>query len=365
VEAGLHIGAQLHVSHRGVVLGDFAIGESRPDVAMTTDTLMIWLSASKPLTAVAIGQLWERGKLEINQPVARYVPEFAANGKESVTIRHLLTHTAGIRAADPGWPAVSWEQIIAKICAMPMEPGWIPGQKAGYHAITSWYILGEIAQRVDGREFSDYVREEICLPLGMNDSWLGMPLERYDAYGDRLGVMQRMENGQPTPLAPWNTREAVTHCRPAGNGQGPIRELGKFYEMLLAGGELPGGNRILQPQTVKALTSRQRVGMYDQTFRHVIDWGLGFIINSNRYGADTVPYGFGVDAGEPTFGHNGFQSSTAYADPEHQLVVAVVCNGTPGDAAHDRRMREIDSAIYADAGAKTEGYEISNLRFEI
>jgi len=358
MEASLHIGAQLYVSHRGVILGNFAIGESRPGVAMTTDTLMIWLSASKPLTAVAIGQLWERGRLDINQPVARYVPEFAANGKESVTIRHLLTHTAGIRGADPGWPAVSWEQIIARICAMPMEPAWIPGGKAGYHAITSWYILGEIVQRADGRRFSDYLRQEIFLPLGMNDSWLGMPPERYDEYGDRLGVMQRMENGKPTPLAPWHTREAVTHCRPAGNGQGPIRELGRFYEMLLAGGQLPGHDRILQPETVRALTSRQRIGMYDQTFRHVIDWGLGFIINSNRYGADTVPYGFGVDAGESTFGHNGFQSSTACADPEHQLVVAVVCNGTPGDAAHDRRMREIDAAIYADAVARTDGSQI-------
>jgi CubicO group peptidase (beta-lactamase class C family) len=118
--------------------------------------------------------------------------------------------------------------------------------------------------------------------------------------------------------------------------------------MLLAGGQLPGEERILQPETVRALTSRQRIGMFDQTFRHVIDWGLGFIINSNRYGANTVPYGFGVDAGESSFGHNGFQSSTAFADPEHQLVVAVVCNGACGDAAHDRRMREIDAAVYAD-----------------
>jgi len=96
------------------------------------------------------------------------------------------------------------------------------------------------------------------------------------------------------------------------------------------GRTVAGHIEFFKPETVRALTSRQRIGMYDQTFRHVIDWGLGFIINSNRYGADTVPYGFGVDAGESTFGHNGFQSSTACADPEHQLVVAVVCNGTPG-----------------------------------
>ena len=357
MEAGLHIGAQAYVSQRGRTIGDFAIGKARPGVAMTTDTLMVWLSATKPLTAVAIGQLWELGRLDIEDPVARHVPEFAQNGKESVTIRHLLTHTCGIRVLDTGWPQASWEQIIAKICAMPMERGWVPGEKAGYHATTSWFILGEIVQRIAGRNFSDYIREKICVPLGMNDSWIGMPPERFDLYGDRLGILQQTEKSHVQPLAPWHTREAVTHCRPAANGHGPIRELGRFYEMLLAGGQLPAGPRILRPETARALTSRQRVGMYDQTFRHIIDWGLGFIINSNRYGADTVPYGFGVDAGESTFGHNGFQSSTAFADPEHQLVVAVVCNGACGDAPHDRRMREIDAAIYADLGQGSPGPE--------
>jgi CubicO group peptidase (beta-lactamase class C family) len=350
MESGLHIGAQVYVSHAGRKVADFALGEARPGVAMTRDTLMLWLSASKPLTAVAIGQLWERGRLDIENPVADYVPEFAQHDKQAVTIRHLLTHTCGIRWLETGWPAASWDQIIAKLCAMPMERGWIPGQKAGYHPTTSWHILGEIVRRIDGREFSKYMREEICLPTGMADSWLGMPAEKFEEYGKRLGILQRTEKGVIEPLERWHTKAAVTSCRPAGNGQGPIRELGRFYEMLLAGGQAITGQRILRPETIRALTSRQRIGMYDQTFKHIIDWGLGFIINSNRYGIDTVPYGFGRDAGESTFGHNGFQSSTAFADPEHQLVVAVVCNGCPGDAAHDRRMRQIDAAIYEDLG---------------
>ena len=346
--SGLHIGAQVYVSRAGRTVADFALGDARPGVAMTRDALMLWLSASKPLTAVAIGQLWEQGKLDIEDPVADYVPEFAQRDKQAVTLRHLLTHTCGIRWLETGWPAASWDQIIAKICAMPMERDWIPGRKAGYHPTTGWHVLGEVVRRIDGRDFSNYVREEICLPTGMNDSWLGMPAEKFDEYGRRLGILQQTEKGNIKPLEPWQTKAAVTSCRPAGNGQGPIRELGRFYEMLLAGGETPTGPRILRPETIRALTSRQRVGMYDQTFKHIIDWGLGFIINSNRYGIDTVPYGFGRHAGESTFGHNGFQSTTAFADPEHQLVVAVVCNGTPGDAAHDRRMREIDAAIYED-----------------
>ncbi len=251
--AGLHIGAQVYVSQRGKTVADFAIGESRPGVPMTTDTLMIWLSASKPLTAVAIGQLWELGQLDIEDSVARHVPEFGANGKDSVTIRHLLTHTAGIRWLDTGWPRAPWEQIMAKICAMPMERDWIPGEKAGYHATTSWFILGEIVQRLGGRPFSSYIREEICLPLAMNDSWIGMPPERFDEYGDRLGVLQQTESGTLKPLAPWNLREAVIQPRPAANAHGPIRELGRFYEMLLSDGQLAGGHRVLLPETVQAL----------------------------------------------------------------------------------------------------------------
>ena len=117
--------------------------------------------------------------------------------------------------------------------------------------------------------------------------------------------------------------------------------------MLLARGSL-GSARILLPQTVEALTARHRAVMLDLTFRHVLDWGLGFQVNSNQYGVDTVPYGFGPHASYRTFGHNGHQSTSAFADPERKLVVIVIPNGMPGEVAHDRRMREIHTAIYED-----------------
>ena len=91
-----------------------------------------------------------------------------------------------------------------------------------------------------------------------------------------------------------------------------------------------------------------RVGMRDETFKHKLDWGLGFIINSNHYGARTTPYGYGRHASRRTFGHSGFQSSTGFADPEHGLVVAAVTNGTPGEPRHTERFSEITEAIYED-----------------
>jgi CubicO group peptidase (beta-lactamase class C family) len=104
----------------------------------------------------------------------------------------------------------------------------------------------------------------------------------------------------------------------------------------------------ISAKTVSELTSRQRRGQFDHTFKHVIDWGLGFIVNSNQYGSETVPYGYGRHCSAETFGHSGSQSSSAFADPAHGLVAAWVCNGMPGERRHQKRARELNSAIYED-----------------
>jgi CubicO group peptidase (beta-lactamase class C family) len=140
-----------------------------------------------------------------------------------------------------------------------------------------------------------------------------------------------------------------TDCRPGGSGYGPARELGRFYEMLLNGGEL-NGTRIIEPETVELFTDRHRVRMHDRSFKHVIDWGLGFIPNSAKYGIDTVPYGYGPLASERTFGHSGFQSSVAFADPTHRLAAAIIFNGMPGDKAHHQRINAVLAALYVDIG---------------
>ncbi|HYX24135.1 MAG TPA: serine hydrolase, partial [Thermoanaerobaculia bacterium] len=101
-------------------------------------------------------------------------------------------------------------------------------------------------------------------------------------------------------------------------------------------------------QTVEALTARHRAGMVDATFKHVLDWGLGFIVNSVQYGAETVPYGYGRHASARTFGHSGYRSSTGFADPERGLAVALAFNGTPGNERHEMRVRSVLDAVYED-----------------
>lgn len=391
IEQGLHPAAQLYVSRHGTPVAELALGEARPisstpSVPMRGDTLVLWLSSTKPVAAVAIGQLWERGKLALDDPIARHVPEFAQNGKEAITIRHALTHTGGFRLPQVGWPAASWEETIARVCAARLEPRWVPGEKAGYHMSSSWFALGEVVRRLDGRPFAEYVRDEIFLPLGMDDCWIGMPADRYRGYVDagRLAQPWNTEVRQPRPHV-WDEEAYVTRCSPGGNGWGPMRQLGRFYEALLAGGALDG-RRVLLPQTVEALLARHRVGMVDHTFRQVMDWGLGFIPNSRPGLVETfaalrqlegagpasgaapanatadapsptppppdveLPYHYGAHASRRAVGHSGYRSSTAFVDPPHGLVVALAVTGTPSDAAHAARFREVLAAIYEDLG---------------
>jgi CubicO group peptidase (beta-lactamase class C family) len=347
-ERGLHSGALIYVSRGGEPLLDAAWGEIRPGEAMPADALALWLSSTKPVAAIAIAQLWERGALELDDPVSRHLPEFAGGGKDSITIRHLLTHTGGIRMLDVGWPRLDWAAIIAGICAARLEPRWVPGEKAGYHPQSSWFILGELVRRLDGRAFERYSRAEVFEPLGMADSWVGMPVERFNAYGGRLAPLYDTENRPPRDLG-WLSERALTTCAPASNGCGPMRELGRLYEALLHGGTL-GGARLLRPQTVEAMVARQRTGLYDQTFRKPMDWGLGVIPNPAIYGDPEVPYAYGRHAGRRAFGHSGRRSSTAFADPEHGLVVALWVNGVPGEAEHAERFRGLLEGIYEDLG---------------
>jgi len=351
VATGLHLGGQIHLRQQDRTIADVGFGEVRPGEAMTPEHLVPWLSASKPITAVAIAQLWERNLLDLDDPVARHIPEFASGGKDAVTVRHLLTHTGGIRALNLGWPKASWEAVLAKVCTMKLEPGWVPGRKAGYHLSSSWFVLGEIIQRVSGQPFSDYIRDRIFRPLAMDDCWIGMPGGRYDEYGDRLAPAYDTETprepGEAPKPHPWTDAAHATGCSPGANGIGPMRQLANFYSMLLGGGTL-NGRRLLSPQTVETMTARQRVGLWDHTFRHHLDWGLGFIVNSAHHAEETSPYGYGAGASNRSFGHSGYRSVVAFADPEERLVVCLAVNGTPADDLHRERFNQATGAIYED-----------------
>lgn len=362
----LHIGAQGYISIQGIIVADFALGhatlgkddlassiclegrvQAPPSIRLTHRTLMPWMSAGKPVVAVAIAQLWERGLVDIEEYISKYIPGFARYGKGDITVKHLLTHTSGLQPINPKCEADNWHRIMSHVMESPLYEDWEPGKQAGYDPSSGWCVLGEIIKQVDGRDYTEYVRSEIFEPLGMEDSWLSIPGDKVKEYGDRLAILHDSKGALVTE--PHSDPLLYSVPLPGGAGRGPIGELGKFYEMLLMGGEF-AGQRVLRPETVGSLVYRHRVGMLDRTFGAVYDWGLGFLLAGRTPESKNLAYQYGKYSSNEVFGHGGYQSSIGFADPEHNLVVAWVMNGTPGETVHSRRNYSINSAIYEDLG---------------
>lgn len=346
----LHTGVQIYVSRNSVAVLDSASGEAAPGKPMTAATLMPWRSAGKPLTALLILKQIESCRLDLSSQLASVLPEASEGDKAAVTIFDLLTHQSGFPAVDTGWPHADWNSSIRQIFQHPVE---MPIGTAAYHPQSSWFLLGEVLRRLEADSakatFSTLLQRDLLSPLGLNDTSCGIAPEKLAAYADRLPVLYEREQGQLIESsycrAPW-----LTQASPGGNLRGPISELGKFLELLLRNGDLPGGRSFVSGDTVKLMTSRHRTDLYDQTLQHVVDFGLGVICNSNRHGAATVPYGYSRYASDSAFGHGGSQCSIGFCDPEHKLVVAWSANGFCGEGQHQRRNRMINEAIYQDLG---------------
>ena len=344
IRQGWHSGAQLSASVEGQTF-ELTLGEASPGIPLTPDSVGPWLSACKPMTAVALARLVESGKLDWDETVISRIPEFGGGGKESITLRHILTHTGGFRGADRCDPSRTWEESVAYSCASELETAWVIGETGGYHANGSWFILGEIVQRASGRPFHDWMSSEVFTPLGIQDAWFGVGPSTRSGIGDRWITMERTGNAGRSRDPVLNDPLVASRCRPGSGLRASARALRRFYEGLL---QPPAG--WLSSSTVANLTRPHRYGVFDRTFMAVIDFGLGFILNSDRPGQRPAPYGYGPHAVPRTFGHSGNQSSCAFADPERDLAVAWLCTAMPGEPAHQQRQREINAAIYQDLG---------------
>ena len=346
---GFHPGAQLYVSRHGTPLLDVAVGESRPGRSLQPDDVMLWYSSGKPVTTVAVLQLWERGLLDLDDPVGRFLPGWGA-GKERATLRHVLTHTAGFSMAGPGEPFdqdLSYAEVIARITAHPSE--WEPGTKAGYHPSTGWKVLGAVVEAVDGRPIDRYLADEVLAPAGMTGSHLGIDPGTQAALGDRLVPVHWTGHALAVPTGDGGIRmweyhienvhnEAwhIAKVEPGGGMRGPARDLGRFYESLLG-----YGARILDPRTVEVMAAVHRYGVPDVTRGNMkIPWGLGVQVAGGLTGG----------VGRRSFGHNGMASSRGMADPDAGLVLVFVTNGLTDPLRNEQRMFEVVDGIYSALG---------------
>ena len=341
---GLHDGAQVYVSRFGEPLLDVAVGESTPGRALERDDVMLWYSAGKPVTTTAVLQLWERGRLGLDDRVADFVAGWGA-GKERVTVRHVLTHTGGFTMTRRGEmfdKDVPYDEAVARIAAHPAE--WEAGTKAGYHPTSGWKVLGAVVEAIDGRPIDRYVADEVLAPAGAHQSRLGVPIEEQAALGERLvpvhwkGHVLAFEDENGLRMVPYHIEKIhnepwhVAKVEPGGGMRGPARELGLFYESLLG-----FGPAILEPRTVEVMGAVHRYGIPDIIFGgQKTPWGLGVQVSG----------GMGGGLGRRAFGHGGMGSSRGIADPDAGLVVVLVTNGLPDPLRNEQRMFAFFDGVY-------------------
>lgn len=348
IDRRLHTGVQIYVSLNDDIVIDSAFGESAPGIPMTPLTLMPWRSAGKPLTAFLVMQQIEAGRLALATQLGDLLQEFKDTDKADVTVFDLLTHQSGFPQTDTGWPHCAWDESIRRILneLRQMDTG-----TAAYHPQSSWFLLGEILRRLETSrtplDFVEILQQRLLTPLKMNNTACGLEAASLPSLTAQFPVIYDRDKGQlvesNTCRSPWTTQPS-----PGGSLRGPVRELGRFYEMLLRGGKSESAMQLVSTATIQQMTARHRVGKFDQTLQHTVDFGLGVVCNSNQYGAETVPYGFGPYCSESTYGHGGSQCSMGFCDPERQLVVAWSSNGFCGEGQHQRRNRMINTAIYED-----------------
>jgi CubicO group peptidase (beta-lactamase class C family) len=356
---GLHDGVQVYVSRFGEPLLDVAVGQSDPIAvpgrALERDDVMLWYSSGKPVTTTAVLQLWERGQLELDDPVAEYVDGWGA-GKERVTLRHVLTHTGGFTMAGRGElfdTDIPYAEAVARIAAHPAE--WEPGTKAGYHPTSGWKILGAVVEAVDGRPIDRYVADEVLGPAGMKESRLGVPPDEQAALGPRLvpvawkGHAIAISDGGGIRMLPYHVERIhneawhVAKVEPGGGMRGPARELGRLYESLLG-----FGPPLLEARTVEVMAAVHRYGLPDVIFGgQKTPWGLGVQVAGGMSGGP----------GRRAFGHGGMASSRGLADPDAGLVAVLVCNGLPDPIKNEQRMFAFTDGVY-----RAFGDELAHLR---
>jgi CubicO group peptidase (beta-lactamase class C family) len=336
IEAGDYLGAQAYVSRHSAPVVDFALGRARVDKPMTTETLVSWQCNTKPVTAVAVCLLWERGQLDLDAPVVRYLPDFGRHGKDAITLRHLLMHTAGF-ADDPPLAtlgAPTWQQVERLVCESRLEDGHTPGAAARYSPWFGYATLGQVVTRVDGRPFPRFVRDEIFRPLGMDDCWIGVDPADGDAFSvaDRMAFLYDLGGDDPRvpPIGAVLQARGLESCSPASGGIGPMRQLARFYESMLS------GRGVLGERTVGAMVDSRQ------------PWGLGFMVLPGHFGAWCAR----------AFGHDGLRSSLVFADPQHGIVVAAMVNSLGHGSSNIALLLEVSKAVYLSVLTPSELREV-------
>jgi CubicO group peptidase (beta-lactamase class C family) len=350
------------VTVAGVAVVDLWGGPA--DVARThpwqPDTLVNVWSTTKGWLALAMHILAGRKLLDFDVPVAYYWPEFAQNGKSSVLVRHILTHTAGLPAPSmkvPDEAVYDWQAMIHAL--EQSELYWAPGTKCGYHAATFGWLNGEILRRITGMSVGRFILSEISGPLDA-DIFVGLaeheqaraaevipfsPMANF-MFRAMMGLGGRAKNmafnNPPRYPQEANTRRWREAEIPSSNGHASARGLARMYTALALGGKVE--NVCLLSESGVELAGREQIHAKDVVVGAMTRRTLGFMLPSPEFG-DPRPL--------TAFGHPGMGGSLGFADPARQLAMGYVMNKMVFGL--DNRATELSRAVYACLDTTTAG----------
>ncbi len=363
--AGMHPAIQVCLRVDGKVVLNRAIGhgwgngpEDPPDaekIVVATDTPFCVYSAAKMMSTTVVHMLVERGVFSLDDLVCDYLPTYTSHGKDRTTIRHVMTHSAGVPFATGPKPDLKRmdDSEYAREMLGNLRPIYPPGLVHVYHAVTWGPLVREIVSAATGKSIRDILADEILDPLGFR--WTnygvapqdvplvapshptGKPLPAPIAAAFRLAVGGTMH--QIIPYS--NTAQFLTGVVPSSNAVSNADELSRFAEILRRGGELDGV-RVMRPDTLNAATAQARRLRPDvATGLMPVRWGTGYMLGSKRFGP------FGRD--EPAaFGNTGLVDIAAWADPERGLAAAIVSSGKPGGHREAKRYPALLNTIAAE-----------------
>ena len=312
VAEGRERGVQLAAYHRGTLVANLCAGTIQPNgPAVTPETLFPVFSVSKGIATTVIHRLVARGILSYDQPICDLWPDFGAHGKERITLRHVLDHTAGLqnmpenlRTEDMG----DWEKMCAAIADL--TPVSAPGEREAYHAMTFGWIIGEASARATGHSFPALLEDEVRRPLGITSLYMGVP-DGVAAPVATLEEANASESGSPEVPAyacplyrMMNRTDMQRACIPATNGMMSAEAIARHYAGLTPGGV--GGVELLPAQRVREfLTPFENGSSAQRAFGYHPRWRRR----------------------EPgTLGHDGFGGSTGFADPANRFALGFTRN---------------------------------------
>lgn len=352
------VGAACSVVHRGQTVVDLWGGhrDQAGGQPWTADTTALVFSATKGVTAAVVHCLADRGVLDLARPVADYWPEFATNGKGSITLAMVLAHRAGVPAVDADLTlkeVLAWHPIVEAVARQ--TPIWEPNSAHGYHVRTFGWILGEVVRRAAGTTIGEVLAQEFCRPHDLQ-LWIGTPTAALPrkakllppgagsmSIEDLLGrdsLTARALSG-PSNLFSysdmWNRPELLQAEIPSSNGVADARSLAMFYANLI--GASASGAAWLRPQTIATVNRIASEGP-DQVLLVPTRFGLGFML---------APF-LVAGGGRKAFGHSGAGGSLAFADPEQAFGFAYVMNQMKLEASPDPRPKALIKAVYSCLG---------------